>query len=143
MATSSLLCGIICESVVGISITGKYYSITCLMTIALLCKFVVFHCCFSTDIWEGNEYKIYIGGIVSQLRDRFPDASFMVFNFREGEYQSQIARILSEYDMTVMDYLRQYEGFPLLTMEMIHHFLRSSESWLSLGQQNVILMHCE
>ncbi|XWS17870.1 hypothetical protein CRYUN_Cryun33cG0105600 [Craigia yunnanensis] len=103
----------------------------------------VFDCCFATDIWEDNEYKICIRGIVGQLRDHFPDASFMVFNFREGEYQSQIDSILSEYDMTVMDYPRQYEGCPLLTMEMIHHFLRSSESWLSLGQQNVILMHCE
>ncbi|KAL0416321.1 UNVERIFIED_CONTAM: Formin-like protein 20 [Sesamum latifolium] len=46
--------------------------------------------------------------------------------------------------MTVMDYPRLYEGCPLLPLEMIHHFLRSSESWLSLeGQQNVLLMHCE
>lgn len=80
---------------------------------------------------------------MSQLRDHSPDASFMVFNFREGEKQSQICSILSEYDMTVMDYPRHYEGCPLLTMEMLHHFLRSSESWLSLGQQNVLLMHCE
>ncbi|PIA59824.1 hypothetical protein AQUCO_00400599v1 [Aquilegia coerulea] len=84
-----------------------------------------------------------MGGIVGQLRDHFPDASFMVFNFREGERQSQVASILSDYDMTVMDYPRHYEGCPLLTMEMIHHFLRSSESWLSLGQQNLLLMHCE
>lgn len=68
----------------------------------------------------------------------------MVFNFREGERRSQISDILSQYDMTVMDYPRQYEGCPLLPLEMVHHFLRSSESWLSLeGQQNVLLMHCE
>ncbi|KAM6544111.1 hypothetical protein CsatB_008558 [Cannabis sativa] len=103
----------------------------------------VFDCCFTTDVWEGDDYKVYIGGIVGQLRDHFPDASFMVFNFREGESQSQIASILSEYDMTVMDYPRHYEGCPLLTMEMVHHFLRSSESWLSLGHQNLLLMHCE
>ncbi|XP_062099581.1 formin-like protein 18 [Humulus lupulus] len=103
----------------------------------------VFDCCFTTDVWEGDEYKVYIGGIVGQLRDHFPDASFMVFNFREGDNQSQIANILSDYDMTVMDYPRHYEGCPLLTMEMVHHFLRSSESWLSLGQQNLLLMHCE
>ncbi|XP_030951255.1 formin-like protein 6 [Quercus lobata] len=103
----------------------------------------VFDCCFTTDVWEEDEYKVYIGGIVGQLREHSPDASFMVFNFREGENQSQICNILSEYDMTVMDYPRHYEGCPLLTMEMIHHFLRSSESWLSLGQQNVLLMHCE
>ncbi|KAF9616598.1 hypothetical protein IFM89_030650 [Coptis chinensis] len=103
----------------------------------------VFDCCFSTDVLEEDDYKVYMGGIVGQLRDHFPDASFMVFNFREGERQSQISSILSDYDMTVMDYPRHYEGCPLLTMEMIHHFLRSSESWLSLGQQNVLLMHCE
>lgn len=45
--------------------------------------------------------------------------------------------------MTIMDYPRQYEGCPLLTMEVIHHFLRSCESWLSLGQNNLLLMHCE
>lgn len=80
---------------------------------------------------------------MGQLREYFPEASFMVFNFREGEHQSQIGQVLSQYDMTVMDYPRHYEGCPLLTMETVHHFLRSSESWLSLGHQNVLLMHCE
>ncbi|KAF7134492.1 hypothetical protein RHSIM_Rhsim08G0150800 [Rhododendron simsii] len=104
----------------------------------------VFDCCFSTDVLEEDEYKLYMGGIVAQLQDYYPDASFMVFNFREGEKRSQISDFLSQYDMTVMDYPRQYEGCPLLPLEMIHHFLRSSESWLSLeGQQNVLLMHCE
>lgn len=85
-----------------------------------------------------------MGGIVAQLQDYFPDASFMVFNFREGDRRSKVSDILTEYDMTVMDYPRQYEGCPLLPLEMIHHFLRSSESWLSLeGQNNVLLMHCE
>ncbi|KAF2316071.1 hypothetical protein GH714_040866 [Hevea brasiliensis] len=107
-------------------------------------KLRVFDCCFSTDVLEEDEYKVYLGGIVAQLQDHFPDASFMVFNFREGERRSQISDILSQYDMTVMDYPRQYEGCPMLPLEMIHHFLRSSESWLSLeGQQNVLLMHCE
>lgn len=104
----------------------------------------MFDCCFSTDVLEEDEFKVYLGGIVAQLQDHFPDASFMVFNFREGERRSQISDILSQYDMTVMDYPRQYEGCPMLPLEMIHHFLRSSESWLSLeGQQNVLLMHCE
>lgn len=103
----------------------------------------VFDDCLTTDIVEEEEYKFYIGGIVDQLQDQFPDANFMVFNFREGEDPTQIDCILAEYDMTVIDYPRQYEGCPLLTMEMIHHFLRSSESWLSLGQQNVLLMNCE
>uniref|UniRef100_A0A5B7C9Y0 Formin-like protein n=1 Tax=Davidia involucrata TaxID=16924 RepID=A0A5B7C9Y0_DAVIN len=103
----------------------------------------VFDCCFTTDAWEEEDYKVYVGGTIGQLRDHFPDASILVFNFREGETESQIANVLSKYDMTIMDYPRHYEGCPLLSLEVIHHFLRSSESWLSLGQQNVLLMHCE
>ncbi|KAG4953767.1 hypothetical protein JHK87_039361 [Glycine soja] len=102
-----------------------------------------FDYCFTTDVMEEDEYRVYIGGIIGQLRGHFPDASFMVFNMREGDSQSQISNILCDYDMTVIDYPRQYEGCPLLTMEMIHHFLRSGENWLQLGQQNVVLMHCE
>ncbi|KAJ0235300.1 Formin-like protein [Hirschfeldia incana] len=107
-------------------------------------RLYVFDCCFSSDVMGEDEYKLYLGGIVAQLQDHFPDASFMVFNFREGDQRSQISDVLSQYDMTVMDYPRQYESCPLLPLEMIHHFLKSSESWLSLeGQQNVLLMHCE
>ncbi|PSS08112.1 Formin-like protein [Actinidia chinensis var. chinensis] len=102
-----------------------------------------FDCCFTTDAWEQEDYKVYVGRIIGQLRENYPDASILVFNFREGETESLIANVLSEYDMTIMDYPRHYEGCPLLSMEVIHHFLRSSESWLSLGQQNVLLMHCE
>ncbi|PWA36765.1 C2 domain, Formin, FH2 domain, Protein-tyrosine phosphatase-like protein [Artemisia annua] len=104
----------------------------------------VFDCCFSTEVLEEDEYKSYMGGIVAELQDYYPDSSFMVFNFREGDKRTQISDILSQFDMTVMEYPRQYEGCPMLPLEMIHHFLRSSESWLSLaGQQNVLLMHCE
>lgn len=103
----------------------------------------VFDCCFTTDAWEEENYKAYIKGVIGELRDHFHDASFLVFNFREGETPSQVANVLSEYDLTIMDYPRHYEGCPLLTMEVMHHFLRSSESWLSLGQHNVLLMHCE
>ncbi|KAL2482428.1 Formin-like protein 20 [Forsythia ovata] len=104
----------------------------------------VFDCCFSTAVLDEDEYRTYMNGIVAQLQDHYPDAAFMVFNFKEGERRSQISDVLSQYDMTVMDYPQQYEGCPLLPLEMINHFLRSSESWLSLeGQQNVLLMHCE
>lgn len=105
--------------------------------------YTVFDDCFTTYTWEEQNYKNYVGGIMTQLREHYPDASILVFNFREGETQSQMANALSEYDMTIMDYPRQYEGCPLLPMEMIHHFLRSSESWLSLGLQNLLLTHCE
>ncbi|GKA64172.1 formin-like protein 13 isoform X1 [Tanacetum coccineum] len=103
----------------------------------------VFDCCFTTDAWDQDNYKGYIGDIVSQLRDHYSDASILVFNFREGDATSQLASALSKYDMTIVEYPRHYEGCPLLSMEVIHHFLRSCESWLSLGMQNVLLMHCE
>ncbi|XP_019458327.1 PREDICTED: formin-like protein 18 isoform X2 [Lupinus angustifolius] len=103
----------------------------------------VFDYCFTADMMEEDEYKVYIGGIIAQLHGHFPDASYMVFNMHEGESPSHISNILSDYDMMVMDYPRQYEGCSLLTMEMIHHFLKSGENWVQLGQQNLILMHCE
>ncbi|KAI3468325.1 hypothetical protein Pfo_024988 [Paulownia fortunei] len=91
----------------------------------------VFDCCFTTNLLEGNEYQVYIRHILDQLCEYFPDASFMITN------------VLSEYGMTVTDYPCQFENCPLLTLEMIHHFLRSSDSWLSIGQRNVLLMHCQ
>lgn len=102
----------------------------------------VFDCCFTTDVWEQEEYKSYMGNTIGQLKEHYPDASMLVFNFGDKE-SSQIASALWDYDLTIMDYPRQYENCPLLPMEVIHHFLRSSESWLSLGQQNILLMHCE
>lgn len=107
------------------------------------CDSVVFDCCFTTNLLEGNEYQVYIGRIVDQLREYFPDASFMVFSFGDGDYQKQIINVLYKYGMTLIDYPCQYENCPLLTLEMIHHFLRSSESWLCIGQRNVILMLCQ
>ncbi|KAK4857739.1 hypothetical protein QYF36_005590 [Acer negundo] len=104
----------------------------------------VFNWCFTTDnIREEEKYKVYVGGIIGQLQEHYPDAQLLVFNFREEQKKSLMADILSEHDITIMDYPRHYEGCPLLTMEVIHHFLRSTESWLSLGHHNVLIMHCE
>ncbi|WCJ29909.1 Formin-like protein 13 [Euphorbia peplus] len=103
----------------------------------------VFDYCFTNDAWQEQNYKTYMGGVIGQLKEHFPDASFLGFNFHEEKTQSQLADLLSEYDMTIMEYPWQYEGCPLLKMEVIHHFLKSGESWLSLGQSNLLLMHCE
>ncbi|XP_009117088.1 formin-like protein 18 [Brassica rapa] len=105
----------------------------------------VFDCCLTTDMLEEEEYRVYVGRIMSQLREQFPGASFMVFNFRDGgESTSLMESVLSEHDMTtIMDYPRHYEGCPLLTMETVHHFLKSSENWLLLSPQNILLAHCE
>lgn len=104
---------------------------------------LVFDQCFSTDMLEEDELKPYIGGILKQLLARYSIDSLMVFNFEGGKKNNQTARIFSAYDMSAMGYPRNYEGCPLLTLEMIHHFLRSSESWLSLSQDNFLLIHSE
>ncbi|KVH98496.1 Actin-binding FH2, partial [Cynara cardunculus var. scolymus] len=104
----------------------------------------VFDCCFSTHAMENDAYKIYMADIVAQLQDYYPDASFVVFDFREDHNESQIADVLSQYTMKVMEYPCHYEGCLVLPLEMIIHFLQSCESWLSVGaQQNVLLMHCQ
>ncbi|CDY43877.1 BnaC09g33660D [Brassica napus] len=103
----------------------------------------VFDCCFSSDSWEEENYKVYMAGVVNQLQEHFPDVSSLVFNFREVGTRSVMADVLSEHGLTIMDYPRHYEGCSLLPVEVMHHFLRSSESWLSLGPSNLLLMHCE
>lgn len=104
---------------------------------------VVFESCFTIDSWEDENYDDYIRGIVDELQAHFPDASFLVFNFHDGGTRNRMTDMLSEYDVTIMDYPRNHEGCPLLKMELLNHFLRSCESWLSLGQQHLLLMHCE
>ncbi|CAO2816099.1 unnamed protein product [Amaranthus hypochondriacus] len=107
-------------------------------------RIYVFDCCLSTSMKNEKDYRSYLGSVVTSLHNCHPGASFMVFNFREGDQISLLSDILIDYDMAVVDYPRHYEGYPLLPLEMIHYFLRSNESWLSLeGHKNVILMHCE
>ncbi|XP_024012614.1 formin-like protein 13 [Eutrema salsugineum] len=103
----------------------------------------VFDCCLSTDCLEEENYKVYVAGVVNQLQEHFPDASSLVFNFREVGARSVMADVLSEHGLTIMDYPRHYEGCSLLPVKVMHHFLRSSEIWLSLGPNNLLLMHCE
>ncbi|KAL8154406.1 hypothetical protein V2J09_012166 [Rumex salicifolius] len=106
----------------------------------------VFNCCLSRNHMSEAEYKPYMDSAVSILQKQHPGASYMVFNFSKGHNngQSLLSDILSKHEMTVVDYPLNYEGYPILPLEMIHYFLRSSSSWLSLeGQENVILLHCE
>ncbi|XP_043706800.1 formin-like protein 14 isoform X1 [Telopea speciosissima] len=104
----------------------------------------VFDSCFSTEVLREGMYHIYLHEIITELHEEYSDSSFLAFNFREGEKRSQFAEILCEYDVTVLDYPRQYEGCPLLPLSLIQHFLRVCENWLSIGNhQNIILLHCE
>lgn len=92
---------------------------------------------------EEDEYKLYLGGIVTELQDYYEDASYMVFNFKQGEKRSLVSDFLSQYGMTIMEYPQEFEGSPLLPLEIIHKILHFSESWLSLRGEHVLLMHCE
>ncbi|CAM8940839.1 unnamed protein product [Rhodiola kirilowii] len=107
-------------------------------------KVYVFDSCFSTEVLPDDMYKIYLHEIINELHEEFPNSSFLAFNFQEGEKRSNFAKFLCEYDVTVIDYPRQYEGCPLLPMSLIQHFLRLCVNWLSQGnQQNIVLFHCE
>ncbi|XP_039839916.1 formin-like protein 12 isoform X2 [Panicum virgatum] len=89
------------------------------------------------------KYKNYLDSIILQLREQFADSSLMVLNFRD-EGKGLVSGIFSTYGITVKDYPCQYQGCPLLPLEIILHFLRLSERWLMVeGQQNILLMHCE
>jgi hypothetical protein len=97
---------------------------------------------------DEDKYQHYIDDIASRLEDNFPDASSMIFNFRQEEEQGRrswlsdmISR--SSYVMTVMDYPMQYQGCPLLTLEMIHAILRIGDTWLGLDEDNFLILHCE
>ncbi|KAJ0524817.1 putative tensin phosphatase, C2 domain, formin, FH2 domain, protein-tyrosine phosphatase [Helianthus annuus] len=103
----------------------------------------VFDCCFTTEAWDYENYEEYVGNIVRHLKDHYSDAAILIFNFREGDTASQLASALATHDMTIVEYPRHYEGCPLLSMEAIHHYLRSCEAWLTFGMQNVLVMHCE
>ncbi|KAL5707931.1 hypothetical protein ACHQM5_018778 [Ranunculus cassubicifolius] len=104
----------------------------------------VFDSCFSTEVLPDGTYPIYLHEIMNDLHEEYADSSFLAFNFREGEKRSQFAEILCEYDVTIIDYPRQYEGCPLLPLSLVQHFFSVCESWLSMGNsQNVILLHCE
>ncbi|KAM0025972.1 putative tensin phosphatase, C2 domain, formin, FH2 domain, protein-tyrosine phosphatase [Helianthus debilis subsp. tardiflorus] len=105
-------------------------------------RIYVFDCCFSSGAWE-EDYKAYTGNIIRQYKESCPESSIMILDFRDGEKESKIASALADYDITIMDYPRHYEGCPLLSMEVIHHFLKSTESWLSAAQENILIMHSE
>ncbi|KAL4313789.1 hypothetical protein AHAS_Ahas15G0020200 [Arachis hypogaea] len=104
----------------------------------------VFDSCFSTEVLPEGMYQLHLHEIITELHEEFPESSFLAFNFRDGERRSQFAEFLTEYDVVVMDYPKQYEGVPILPLSLVQHFLRVCDSWLNLGNhQNVILFHCE
>ncbi|OIV94412.1 hypothetical protein TanjilG_25474 [Lupinus angustifolius] len=88
----------------------------------------VFDSCFCTEALPEEMYQLYLHEIVSELHEEFPESSFLAFNFHEGEKRSHFAEILVEYDVTVMDYPKQYEGVPLLPLSLVQHFLRVHSS---------------
>uniref|UniRef100_A0A1J3DMM1 Formin-like protein n=1 Tax=Noccaea caerulescens TaxID=107243 RepID=A0A1J3DMM1_NOCCA len=104
----------------------------------------VFDSCYCTEVLADGLYQSFLHEIINDLHEEFPESSFLAFNFREGEKKSTFAETLCEYDVTVLEYPRQYEGCPLLPLSLIQHFLRVCESWLARGnRQDVILLHCE
>ncbi|KAJ4792637.1 Formin-like protein [Rhynchospora pubera] len=98
---------------------------------------------YSFETLEEGKFKAYVENVVSQLHEHTPGGSYMVFNFGASESkQSRIGRILSEHNITVMDYPRHYEGCPILPMGTLRDLLKSSETWLARDRR-FLLMHSE
>ncbi|KAI3782059.1 hypothetical protein L2E82_12091 [Cichorium intybus] len=128
---------------VKVKIRVKHHVHTTQYLLGVFNMFAIFDSCFRLEPWDQKAYKAYVRNVTSQFQETNPDSSFMIFNFWEADTANKIKDHLSKYYITTMDYPKHYEGCPLLSMEAIYHFLRSSDSWLSLGQQNVFLIHCE
>ena len=92
------------------------------LVVLLFNVFSVFDSCFSTNVLKWESYR----QIAMHLRERFSDASFLVFNIGEDR-ESQLTDILSQYDITVMDYPKECMGCPILSLELICHFLHSAD----------------
>ncbi|EMS68138.1 Formin-like protein 6 [Triticum urartu] len=102
--------------------------------------------CFNTNIFAGDKHQRqqHVRGILSHLKSNFADACFLVSHFKEGWRSPTLeAKDLTSDNMIVMEYPRQYEGCSVLTIETIHNFLMVGNTWLSLGQHNILIMHCE
>ncbi|WVZ96703.1 hypothetical protein U9M48_042305 [Paspalum notatum var. saurae] len=107
-------------------------------------RIYVFDSCFSTEVLPQGMYPIYLNEILTELHEEHVESSFLVINFRDGDKRSQLADILREHNIPIIDYPRHFEGCPVLPLCLIHHFLRVCEHWLSVGNsQNIILLHCE
>ncbi|ONM04392.1 Formin-like protein 14 [Zea mays] len=107
-------------------------------------RIYVFDSCFSTEVLPQGMYPVYLIGILTELHEEHVESSFLAINFRDGDKRSQLADILREYNIPVIDYPRHFEGCPVLPLSLIQHFLRVCEHWLSSGtNQNIILLHCE
>ncbi|VAH50045.1 unnamed protein product [Triticum turgidum subsp. durum] len=107
-------------------------------------RIYVFDSCFCTEVLPHGMYPVYLNGILTELHEEHAESQFLAINFRDGDKRSQLADILHEYDIPVIDYPRHFEGCPVLPLSLIHHFLRVCEHWLSTGNsQNIVLLHCE
>ncbi|KAL5224074.1 hypothetical protein ABZP36_010713 [Zizania latifolia] len=104
----------------------------------------VFDSCFCTEVLPHGMYPVYLGGIITELHEEHRESSFLAINFRDGDKRSQLADVLREYNIPVIDYPRHFEGCPVLPLSLIQHFLRVCDHWLSTqNNQNIILLHCE
>ncbi|RCV24359.1 hypothetical protein SETIT_5G078800v2 [Setaria italica] len=107
-------------------------------------RIYVFDSCFSTEVLPQGMYPVYLNEILTELHEEHVESSFLAINFRDGDKRSQLADILHEYNIPVIDYPRHFEGCPVLPLSLIQHFLRVCEHWLSSGNnKNIILLHCE
>ncbi|KAK7281522.1 hypothetical protein RIF29_09592 [Crotalaria pallida] len=104
----------------------------------------VFDSCLTLEYdWSKDRYKAYTDRTVGQFQENVPNASIMVCNFREEDTKIKTTNNFCKHNVTLMDYPGHYHGCPVPKMEVIYQFLKSCQHWLSCGEHNVLLMHCD
>ncbi|XP_071699144.1 formin-like protein 17 [Rutidosis leptorrhynchoides] len=111
-------------------------------------RIYAFDCCYTTEGWEQEDYKGHISQIIYQFMYTYPETSIKVFSFGEGDNdkdkkECRIKSALSEIDVSVENYPWEYEGCPLLSVDVMHRFLESSERWLSVNKWHKLILHSE
>ncbi|CAL0304930.1 unnamed protein product [Lupinus luteus] len=104
----------------------------------------VFDSCLTLEYdWSKDQCKESTNGIIGQFLENVQDASIMVCNFHEEGDKLKTNNNFCKHNVTLMDYPGQYQRWPVPKMEVICRFLKSCGNWLSSGEHNVLLMHCD
>lgn len=93
----------------------------------------VFDSCIASDVPTHDTYQVYFRRICTNLQEHFPDASLLICNFRDGSSGASRTLFSSSFlnfDACVLEYPRHYESCPLLSLDLVDHFLQSTNCWL-------------
>ena len=100
-----------------------------------------FDSCVSGNTIDASTARLYLRRVVSTLQDAYPEASLLVCNLSSSASggisataSGHVSAALKDYDITVLEYPRHYEGCPILSVDLLDHFLRTTSKWLTASR---------